>query len=143
MLPIGVATTYSVPINARSHLGTVDVGPATQLDIDIPVAVLAGAITVDGAEPPASIYDRGVLCLPDWVVNAGGVICASVEFAGGTRLQAFQEIEDREFTRHIESGIQALQTETNTNTSVKYNATQIRAAAASTTAVSVMPRAWR
>jgi len=38
-----------------------------------------------------------------------------------------QEIEDREFTRHIESAIQALQTETNTGTSVKYNRTQILA----------------
>jgi hypothetical protein len=48
-----------------------------------------------------------------------------------------QEIEDREFTRHIESGIQALQTEVNT-AGVKYNATQIRALAAGTTAVSVI-----
>ena len=38
-----------------------------------------------------------------------------------------QEIEDREFTRHIESGIQALQTEVNTTTTVAYNATNIRA----------------
>ena len=37
-----------------------------------------------------------------------------------------QEIEDREFTRHIESGVQALQTEVN-GTGVKYNATRIRA----------------
>jgi hypothetical protein len=38
-----------------------------------------------------------------------------------------QEIEDREFTRHIESGIQALQTEVNTTTTVAYNATNVRA----------------
>jgi hypothetical protein len=49
-----------------------------------------------------------------------------------------QEIEDREFTRHIEAGIQALQTETNTVTTVAYNATNIRAGAANTTAVSVI-----
>jgi hypothetical protein len=37
-----------------------------------------------------------------------------------------QEIEDREFTRHIEAAVQALQAEINT-TGVKYNATRIRA----------------
>ena len=49
-----------------------------------------------------------------------------------------QEIEDREFLRHIESGVQGLQTETNTVTGTAYNATNIRAGAASTTAVSVI-----
>ena len=37
-----------------------------------------------------------------------------------------QEIEDREFTRHIESAVQALQAEIN-GTGVKYNATRVRA----------------
>jgi len=49
-----------------------------------------------------------------------------------------QEIEDREFTRHVESGIQALQTETNTNTGVAYNATNIRALNANAQVVSVI-----
>jgi hypothetical protein len=49
-----------------------------------------------------------------------------------------QEIEDREFTRHIESGIQALQTEINATTNVPYNATQIRAANANAQVVSVV-----
>ena len=49
-----------------------------------------------------------------------------------------QEIEDREFTRHIESAIQALQTETNTTTNVKYNATNVRALNANAKVVSVI-----
>jgi hypothetical protein len=49
-----------------------------------------------------------------------------------------QEIEDREFTRHIESGIQALQTEVNTVTATKYNATNIRAGSATAKVVSVV-----
>jgi hypothetical protein len=48
-----------------------------------------------------------------------------------------QEIEDREFTRHIESGVQALQAEVN-GTGTAYNATNIRAGAANTTSVSVV-----
>lgn len=49
-----------------------------------------------------------------------------------------QEIEDREALRHVEAGIQALQTETNTDTAVKYNATNIRAADANAKKVSVV-----
>lgn len=49
-----------------------------------------------------------------------------------------QEIEDREGLRHTESSVQALQTETNTNTTVKYNSTQIRAGNANAQAVSVI-----
>jgi hypothetical protein len=37
-----------------------------------------------------------------------------------------QEIEDREGLRHLEAGVQAMQTEVNTGTSVAYNATNIR-----------------
>jgi len=48
-----------------------------------------------------------------------------------------QEIEDREFTRHIESAVQALQTEIN-GTGIKYNATQIRALHAQAQVVSIV-----
>jgi hypothetical protein len=48
-----------------------------------------------------------------------------------------QEIEDREFTRHIESAVQALQTETN-STGTHYNATNIRALSATAQVVSVV-----
>jgi glutamate dehydrogenase/leucine dehydrogenase len=40
----------------------------------------------------ATLHGRGVLCLPDWVVNAGGVICASAEYAGEGRTGAFEQI---------------------------------------------------
>jgi len=49
-----------------------------------------------------------------------------------------QEIEDREGLRHVEAGIQALQTETNATTNVKYNATTIRALNANAKKVSVV-----
>jgi len=49
-----------------------------------------------------------------------------------------QEIEDREFLRHIESGVQALQTEVNTTTTVEYNSTEIRAGNVNAQAVSVI-----
>ena len=49
-----------------------------------------------------------------------------------------QEIEDRQFTLYIESAVQAMQSTVNTTTGTAYNATNIRAKAASTTSVSVV-----
>ena len=41
--------------------------------------------------------------MPDFVANAGGVICAAVEFSGGTQRRAFETIEEkiRENTRAV------------------------------------------
>jgi glutamate dehydrogenase/leucine dehydrogenase len=41
------------------------------------------------------LHEKGVLVLPDFIANAGGVICAAVEYHGGTQSQAFQTIEDK------------------------------------------------
>ena len=47
----------------------------------------------EGAE--RALHERGVLSLPDFIANAGGVICAAVEYHDGSRTQAFQAIEER------------------------------------------------
>lgn len=39
-----------------------------------------------------SLHERGVVCVPDFIGNAGGVICAAVEYAGGTQSQALERI---------------------------------------------------
>ena len=49
-----------------------------------------------------------------------------------------QEIEDHQFTLYVESAVQAMQTTVNTVTATAYNATNIRASAPSTTALSVV-----
>ena len=41
------------------------------------------------------LHEKGVLVLPDFIANAGGVICASVEYHGGTQAQALQTIEEK------------------------------------------------
>lgn len=46
-------------------------------------------------EAEAMLHARGVLCLPDFVANAGGVLCAAVEYRGGTEAMAFRTIEER------------------------------------------------
>jgi glutamate dehydrogenase/leucine dehydrogenase len=41
------------------------------------------------------LHERKILVVPDFIANAGGVICASVEYHGGTQSQAFQAIEEK------------------------------------------------
>lgn len=57
--------------------------------------VLPGANIAVTAEAEATLHARGVLCVPDFIANAGGLICASVEYRGGGRTQAFAEIADK------------------------------------------------
>jgi glutamate dehydrogenase (NAD(P)+) len=61
-----------------------------QASVVLPCANIA---VTDGAD--ASLHARGVLCMPDFIANAGGVICAAVEYRGGSRAQAFAEIAER------------------------------------------------
>ena len=46
-------------------------------------------------EAEQMLYERGVLCIPDFIANAGGVICAAVEFAGGRKRDAFAAIDEK------------------------------------------------
>ncbi|MGE0747323.1 MAG: Glu/Leu/Phe/Val dehydrogenase, partial [Rhodospirillales bacterium] len=57
------------------------------------VAEGANIPLTEGAE--RTLAARGVLVLPDFIANAGGVICAAVEYHGGTEAQAMQTIAER------------------------------------------------
>jgi glutamate dehydrogenase (NAD(P)+) len=46
-------------------------------------------------EAEASLQSRGILVLPDFIANAGGVICAAVEYHGGSESTAFATIEEK------------------------------------------------
>lgn len=54
-----------------------------------------------GANIPATpeaeqiLHDKGVLVVPDFVANAGGVICAAIEYSGGTQAAAFRAIAEK------------------------------------------------
>ncbi|MHA1151247.1 MAG: Glu/Leu/Phe/Val family dehydrogenase [Alphaproteobacteria bacterium] len=62
---------------------------------------LRAKLVVQGANIPvtgaaeAALHARGVLSIPDFIANAGGVICAAVEYHGGNETQAFQTIADK------------------------------------------------
>lgn len=84
------------------------------LDCDIPLPAarpdvltaqtarrVSARVVLQGANIPATraaeqlLHDREILCVPDVVANAGGVICAAVEHRGGTRAQAFALIQEK------------------------------------------------
>jgi glutamate dehydrogenase (NAD(P)+) len=46
-------------------------------------------------EAEQALAKSGVTIIPDFIANAGGVICASVEYHGGTKTSAFQSIQDK------------------------------------------------
>ncbi len=47
------------------------------------------------ADAERMLHEKGVLVIPDFIANAGGVICAAVEYHGGTQSQAFATIEEK------------------------------------------------
>ncbi|NRG18731.1 Glu/Leu/Phe/Val dehydrogenase [Rhizobiales bacterium] len=57
--------------------------------------VLQGANIPVTPEAEARLHERGILSLPDFIANAGGVICASVEYRGGTEADALRTIEEK------------------------------------------------
>jgi glutamate dehydrogenase/leucine dehydrogenase len=65
------------------------------------VGRLRATLILQGANIPvtpaaeAEMHARGILSLPDFIVNAGGVICAAVEYRGGSQAQAFAAIEEK------------------------------------------------
>jgi glutamate dehydrogenase (NAD(P)+) len=65
------------------------------------VARLQAKLVAQGANIPATaeaegaLHARGILVLPDFIANAGGVICAAVEYHGGTEAAAFAAIAEK------------------------------------------------
>lgn len=72
-----------------------DVIDAANVDDVKARVVLPGANLPATAEAEARLYERGVVLVPDFIANAGGVICAAVEYAGGREAQVFATIEEK------------------------------------------------
>ncbi|MGE5286993.1 MAG: Glu/Leu/Phe/Val family dehydrogenase [Micromonosporaceae bacterium] len=77
--------------------------PAAQPDVvtHANAGKIAARVILEGANIPitpdaeAELHERGVLCLPDVVANAGGVICAAAEYRGASHAEAFAQIEEK------------------------------------------------
>lgn len=50
------------------------------------------AVTHDAEE---ILHKKGILVIPDFIANAGGVICAATEYEGGTEAQALENIKEK------------------------------------------------
>ena len=57
--------------------------------------VAQGANIALTAEAEATLHARGVISLPDFIANAGGVICGAMEYHGVSEAAAFEAIADR------------------------------------------------
>jgi glutamate dehydrogenase/leucine dehydrogenase len=57
--------------------------------------IVPGANIAVTPEAERMLHERRILAVPDFIANAGGVICAAVEYHGGTQSLAFQQIEEK------------------------------------------------
>ncbi len=57
--------------------------------------VVSGANIAVTAEAEQKLIARGALSIPDFIANAGGVICAAMEYQGSTEHAAFEIIEEK------------------------------------------------
>lgn len=75
--------------------------PAARPDVIHPgnVETVKARLLLQGANIPATVdaerrlHEKGVLSIPDFIANAGGVITASIEYHGGSERAAFETIE--------------------------------------------------
>lgn len=77
--------------------------PAARPDVinEKNVHLLNTKLVVEGANIPITkgaekiLYEKGILYVPDFIANAGGVICAASEHQNATRSTAFNSIEEK------------------------------------------------
>jgi glutamate dehydrogenase (NAD(P)+) len=77
--------------------------PAARPDVinEENVQRLKTKLVVQGANIPFTqaaekfLHEKGILCLPDFIANAGGVICAAMEYQGASESAALQSIEEK------------------------------------------------
>jgi glutamate dehydrogenase (NAD(P)+) len=77
--------------------------PAARPDVltEANVGQLKARLVLQGANIPATdaaeqwMHAQGIMNIPDFIANAGGVICAAVEYHGGTQSQAMTAIEEK------------------------------------------------
>jgi glutamate dehydrogenase (NAD(P)+) len=85
----GLACDVWVPA-ARPDVFTAENAGSVQAKVVLPGANIAVTPAADEV-----FFERGILSIPDFIANAGGVICGAVEYAGGTASQAFEVIEEK------------------------------------------------
>lgn len=86
---VGVACDIWIPAARPDVLTAANVGQ------------LQAKLILQGANIPATeaaeqwMHEHGILSIPDFIANAGGVICAAVEYHGGNQQQALATIAEK------------------------------------------------
>lgn len=57
--------------------------------------IVPGANIAITADAERALHDQGVLCIPDFIANAGGVICGAIEYQGAPESTVFPVIDDK------------------------------------------------
>ncbi len=104
----GQAVTDYGDATRMHHDDIIDVGcdiwiPAARPDVinESNVDRLNTKLVVEGANIPLTdgaervLHEKKILCIPDFIANAGGVICAAMEYQGGGQAAALQIIEEK------------------------------------------------
>ncbi len=65
--------------------------------------IISGANIPITADAERALHEEGILSVPDFIANAGGVICAAMEYHGDCQTAAFQTIAEkiRDNTEHV------------------------------------------
>lgn len=77
--------------------------PAARPDVvnEDNVERLRARLVLEGANIPLTpgaeryLHEKGILCVPDFIANAGGVICAAMEYRGASEAAAFEAIAEK------------------------------------------------
>ena len=62
---------------------------------------LNAKLVIEGANIPITeaaetyLHNKGILCIPDFIANAGGVVCAAMEYKGSTESAVFAAIKEK------------------------------------------------
>lgn len=91
--PIAPESLVAVPCDIWIPAARPDVLRADNVDRLDCKLVVQGANIPATPEAEKRMFERGIMSLPDFIANAGGVICGAVEYAGGNETDAFAAIK--------------------------------------------------
>ncbi|QJD30767.1 Glu/Leu/Phe/Val family dehydrogenase [Methylococcus geothermalis] len=80
------------------------------------VARLKARLVVEGADASLSpsaeryLHEKGVICIPDFIANAGGLIGAALEYRGANKAQVLSAIKEK-IRRNTEKILEAVETD--------------------------------
>ena len=69
-----------------------------RLAVILLLAFALASVSAEDAPPPLAekyLHEHGVLVIPDFIANAGGVICAAMEYHGASQTACMQAIEEK------------------------------------------------